>query len=68
MPRETEPSLNEKQFFAQALREGLRLDGRGFDKHRDLELEFGEDHGVAEVRLGKTRYVLLDTVWDQSAL
>lgn len=57
MPREVEPSLNEKQFFATALKEELRLDGRAFDQFRDLELEFGDEYGVADVRLGKTRYV-----------
>lgn len=57
MPRELEPSLNEKQFFTRALEENLRLDGRPFDQFRALELEFGDEYGVADVRLGKTRYV-----------
>jgi exosome complex component RRP45 len=54
MPREAEPSLNERQFFAKALLENIRLDGRGFDQFRSLELDFG-DYGVTDVRLGKTR-------------
>ncbi|PQE21140.1 exosome complex exonuclease RRP45 protein [Rutstroemia sp. NJR-2017a BVV2] len=55
MPREVEPSLNEKQFFVKALKEELRLDGRGLDQFRKFELEFGDEYGAADVRLGKTR-------------
>jgi exosome complex component RRP45 len=54
MPREAEPSLNEKQFFAKALQENIRLDGRSPDKFRHLELDFG-GYGVTDVRLGETR-------------
>lgn len=56
MPREIGPSLNERQFFQQALEENLRIDGRAFDQFRALELEFGDEYGVADVRLGKTRF------------
>lgn len=56
MPREVEPSLNERDFIRQALRENLRLDGRSFDQYRNLDLLFGDEYGVADVRLGKTRY------------
>ncbi|KAK3302219.1 ribosomal protein S5 domain 2-type protein [Chaetomium strumarium] len=55
MPREVEPSLNERQFVLQALQENLRLDGRELDQYRPLELNFGEEYGVADVTLGKTR-------------
>lgn len=55
MPREVEPSLNERQFIRDALFESIRLDGRQLDQYRNLELEFGDDYGVADVRLGKTR-------------
>lgn len=55
MPREAEPSLPEKTFLIQALDEGLRLDGRKFDQFRSLELNFGDEYGVAEVKSGKTR-------------
>jgi len=55
MPRDVEPSLNEKQFFAKALQENIRIDGRVFDQFRELDLEFGDGYGVADVRLGKTR-------------
>ncbi|KAF1854955.1 hypothetical protein Lal_00013088 [Lupinus albus] len=55
MPREAEPSLSERTFVTQALDEGLRLDGRKFDEFRPLELTFGDEYGVAEVKYGKTR-------------
>lgn len=58
MPREVEPSLNERQFFAKALQENIRLDGRSFDQYRALELDFGDELGVVDVRLGKTRYAI----------
>lgn len=47
----------ERQFFAKALQENIRFDGRAFDQYRPLELEFGDELGVVDVRLGKTRYV-----------
>lgn len=55
MPREAEPSLNEKAFVTQALQEQLRLDNRALDDYRPIELSFGDDYGAAEVKLGKTR-------------
>jgi len=57
MPRDVEPSLNEREFILSALREDIRMDGRAFDAYRDLKLEFGDEYGVADVRLGKTRLV-----------
>lgn len=57
MPREADLSLNERAFTLQALREGIRLDGRPFDAYRELDITFGEEYGVADVRLGKTRCV-----------
>lgn len=56
MPREAEPSLNEKQFVLQALHDSVRLDGRELEQYRPLELTFGDQYGVADVTLGKTRY------------
>jgi hypothetical protein len=56
MPREVEPSLNERQFIRDALFESIRLDGRQLDQFRNLDLQFGDDYGVADVRLGKTRW------------
>ncbi|KEZ42443.1 Exosome complex component rrp45 [Scedosporium apiospermum] len=58
MPREAEPSLNEKAFVLQAIEEKQRLDGRNFEDYRPLELTFGDEHGVADVQLGKTRVLV----------
>ncbi|KAI0995264.1 hypothetical protein K3495_g12918 [Podosphaera aphanis] len=55
MPREAEPSLNEKQFFTNALNENIRLDGRAMDEFRPYELDFGDRQGVVDFRLGGTR-------------
>lgn len=60
MPREVEPSLNEKQFVLRALGENIRVDGRARDQFRDLQLFFGSEYGVADIRLGKTRFVSPD--------
>ncbi|KAF2763310.1 exoribonuclease [Pseudovirgaria hyperparasitica] len=57
MPRETEVSLNERDFILKALSEQVRLDGRKFDAFRSLELSFGQEYGVADVKLGKTRVI-----------
>lgn len=58
MPREAGISVNEREFIKQALQEQIRLDGRTFDAFRQLQLDFGEEYGVVEVQLGKTRYTL----------
>lgn len=56
MPREAAPSINERAFVLQALRENVRIDGRALDAFRDIELSFGDDFGIADLKLGKTRY------------
>jgi exosome complex component RRP45 len=56
MPREADISINERDFIKQALQEQIRLDGRAFDAFRKIELTFGDEYGVADVQLGKTRY------------
>jgi len=55
MPREVEISNNEKSFLLDALKQNIRLDGRDFDSFRDIEFTFGEEYGLVDVRLGKTR-------------
>ena len=57
MPREAEPSINERVFILQALQENIRLDGRSFEAYRTLEISFGDDFGAVDVQLGKTRYL-----------
>ncbi|KAH7379398.1 ribosomal protein S5 domain 2-type protein [Phaeosphaeria sp. MPI-PUGE-AT-0046c] len=57
MPREAEISTNERDFIKQALQEQIRLDGRALDAFRKVELNFGEEYGVADVQLGKTRVI-----------
>ena len=63
MPREAELSVNERAFVLQALGERIRIDGRKFDEFRELDLKFGDDHGVAHVTLGKTKCVSPDSYW-----
>lgn len=60
MPKELEPSTNEKQFILESLSQGQRLDGRELDAFRPLELSFGEEYGLADVKLGKTRCAPLE--------
>ena len=57
MPREFESSLNERNFVLEALREGIRVDGRQLDAFRDVQITFGDDLGAVSVELGKTRYL-----------
>jgi exosome complex component RRP45 len=57
MPKEApEISSNQRSFILEAIRKNVRLDGRGFDQFRPLDLSFGSEHGHVRVKLGKTRY------------
>lgn len=56
MPREVEPPIVQRDFVLAALKEKLRVDGRGLLQGREPTLEFGEELGVVECSLGKTRY------------
>lgn len=58
MPREAEPSTNARAFLLQALKENVRLDGRAFDAFRPIDLSFGDEYGVADVKMGKTRVMV----------
>ena len=58
MAREANPSTNEQTFLLSALRESLRLDSRAFNEYRPISLEFGDEYGIADVRLGKTRVLV----------
>lgn len=55
MPKELDPSTSEKAFVLEALKQNLRIDGRDFESFRELEISFGDDYGLADVQLGKTR-------------
>lgn len=59
MPREAEPSLSERTFILKALEEGLRIDNRKLDEGRPVVLSLGDDYGVADVKFGKTRHVII---------
>ncbi|KAG8928804.1 hypothetical protein FRC02_006446 [Tulasnella sp. 418] len=59
MPRELEPPTAQKDFVLQALKQGLRTDGRLLLQSRAPELIFGDELGSVECRYGKTR-VLAD--------
>lgn len=56
MPREAELSNNEREFILNALRQNVRLDGRSSDEYRGVELTFGDEYGLVDVKMGKTRY------------
>ncbi|QDS74714.1 hypothetical protein FKW77_000676 [Venturia effusa] len=55
MPREAELSNNEREFILDALRQNVRLDGRSSDEYRGIELTFGDEYGLVDVKMGKTR-------------
>jgi exosome complex component RRP45 len=55
MPREADLSSNEREFTLQVLRNGMRLDGRGRDQFRPIDLTFGDQYGAVDLRLGKTQ-------------
>jgi exosome complex component RRP45 len=63
MPHEAQISVNERAFIQEALKEQIRLDGRALDAFRPLELTFGDEYGVADVQLGKTRFVVSSPTW-----
>lgn len=58
MSREAPLSVAERDFITEALREGVRLDGREPDQLRPLNVSFGDDYGHVKVQLGKTRFVI----------
>ncbi|KIO28724.1 hypothetical protein M407DRAFT_242923 [Tulasnella calospora MUT 4182] len=55
MPRELEPAIAQREFVLAALKQGLRTDGRALLESRKPELVFGEELGMVECKLGKTR-------------
>ncbi|AET39758.1 exosome non-catalytic core subunit RRP45 Ecym_4741 [Eremothecium cymbalariae DBVPG len=55
MARDFEISNVESSFILDALRQNLRLDGRGFDQFREVKIEFGDEYGDVTVYLGETK-------------
>ena len=54
--RPLSPSIPEREFTLEALKQSLRVDGRGPLDMRPVELSFGPELGWVECSLGKTRY------------
>ena len=55
--RPQSPSTPEKEFVVEALKQGLRLDGRAALEMRQPTLTFGPDLGWVDCSLGKTRFL-----------
>ncbi|ODM20637.1 hypothetical protein SI65_03690 [Aspergillus cristatus] len=58
MNKEAPLSIAERDFVLNALREDVRLDGRGLDQLRPLKVSFGEEYGHVKVQLGKTTLII----------
>ncbi|EYE91677.1 exosome non-catalytic core subunit RRP45 [Aspergillus ruber CBS 135680] len=58
MNKEALLSIAERDFILNALREDVRLDGRGLDQLRPLKVSFGEEYGHVKVQLGKTTLII----------
>lgn len=57
MAKGVEVSSNERTFVLEALKEGLRTDGRKLDEPRAVKITLGDEYGFVDVQLGKTRVV-----------
>ena len=57
--RPPSPSIPEKEFVVEALKQGLRSDGRAALEMRQPTLTFGPDLGWVDCSLGKTRHGFL---------
>ncbi|KAH7922243.1 ribosomal protein S5 domain 2-like protein [Leucogyrophana mollusca] len=55
--RPPSPSIPEKEFVYDALKQSLRLDGRGFLDLRTPTITFGPELGWVECAMGKTRVI-----------
>merc|ERR1712187_27408 len=56
--KEAPLSIAERDFILNALREDVRLDGRGADQLRPLKVSFGDEYGHVKVQLGKTSLIV----------
>ena len=54
--RPPSPSIPEKEFLYDSLRQSLRLDGRKPLELRNLTISFGPELGWVECALGDTKY------------
>ncbi|WAQ92386.1 hypothetical protein PtA15_16A294 [Puccinia triticina] len=57
MVREAQPSILEREFLIQALKEGTRLDQRTLFEQRPLSLSFAENGDSVDCSLGNTRVI-----------
>lgn len=48
-------SLSEVDFLYAAIGSGIREDGRGLNDFRQASIEFGDDWGKVNIKLGETR-------------
>ena len=53
--RPPSPSIPERDFTLEALKQHLRIDGRGPNDMRSVDISFGPDLGWVECAIGKTR-------------
>lgn len=49
--------MNERDFVFEALKQGIRIDGRKLEQFRDVEITLGDEYGYVDVKMGKTRVV-----------
>ena len=56
--RPPSPSIPEKEFLVDSLKQSLRLDGRALLEQRPPIIKFGPELGWVECSLGKTRYAV----------
>jgi len=63
MSKEAPLSIAERDFILEALREDVRLDGRGANQFRPLNITFGDEYGHVKLQLGKTRFVIPMTIF-----
>lgn len=55
MAKGIEISVNENDFVLEALKQGIRVDGRKLDQFRDVDITLGDEYGYVDVKMGKTK-------------
>jgi exosome complex component RRP45 len=55
MFKEVPLTIAEREFVIEALKRNVRLDGRGVDELRPLNISFGNEYGYVKVQLGRTK-------------